>query len=76
MDKARVTYAIAKSNKNMEKYIEMFDNSDNESLRKILDWKIKRVMKWLWGDGMDDGDDLVFLWLIFISFDICELNGW
>lgn len=45
MDKARVTYAIAKSNRNMDKYIEMFSANDNESLRKILDWKIKRVMK-------------------------------
>jgi hypothetical protein len=31
----------------MDKYIDMFSSSDNESLKKILDWKIKRVMKWV-----------------------------
>jgi hypothetical protein len=45
VDKARVTFAIAKANRNMDKYIEMFTHDDQESLRKILDWKIKRVMK-------------------------------
>lgn len=43
MDKARVTYAIAKASKNMEKYIGLFEG-DN-SLRNVLEWKIKRVLK-------------------------------
>lgn len=43
MDKARVTYAIAKANKNMEKYISLFEGEN--SLRNVLDWKIKRVLK-------------------------------
>ncbi len=43
VDKARVTYAIAKANKNMEKYISLFEGEN--SLRNVLDWKIKRVLK-------------------------------
>lgn len=43
VDKARVTYAIAKANKNMEKYISLFEG-DN-SLKNILQWKIKRILK-------------------------------
>jgi tetratricopeptide (TPR) repeat protein len=43
VDKARVTYAIAKAAKNMDKYIGLFEG-DN-SLRNVLDWKIKRVLK-------------------------------
>lgn len=45
VDKARVTFAIAKANKNMDKYIDLFGENDQESLRKVLDWKVKRVMK-------------------------------
>lgn len=43
VDKARVTFAIAKSNKNMDRYISML--SEEDSLTKVLDWKIKRVLK-------------------------------
>ena len=43
MDKARVTFAVAKANKNMEKYIGLFQGED--SLRNVLEWKIKRVLK-------------------------------
>jgi hypothetical protein len=38
-----VTYAIAKAAKNMEKYIGLFEGEN--SLRNVLDWKIKRVLK-------------------------------
>lgn len=44
MDKARVTFAIAKANKNMDKYIDMLSQED--SLPKVLDWKIKRILRW------------------------------
>ncbi len=40
MDKARVTYAIAKGNENMDKFIGIFGS--NNSLKEILDWKIKK----------------------------------
>jgi hypothetical protein len=43
VDKARVVYAVAKANRNMDKYIGLFGEED--SLKKILDWKIKRVLK-------------------------------
>ena len=43
VDRARVTFAIAKANKNMEKYIGLFQGED--SLKSVLDWKIKRVLK-------------------------------
>ena len=43
VDKARVTYAIAKANKNMGKYIELFEGQN--SLKNVLDWKIKRILK-------------------------------
>ena len=43
VDKARVTYAIAKANKNMDKYIGLFEKEG--SLKNVLDWKIKRVLK-------------------------------
>ena len=43
VDKARVTFAIAKANRNMEKYMGIMAQPD--SLPKILDWKIKRVLK-------------------------------
>lgn len=43
MDKARVAYAIAKANKNMERYVWLFEGE--HSLKAILDWKIKRVLK-------------------------------
>ena len=44
VDKARVVYAIAKAERNMEKYIGVF-NEEN-SLKTVLDWKIKRILKW------------------------------
>ena len=44
VDKARVVYAVAKANRNMEKYIGLF--GEENSLKSILDWKIKRVLKW------------------------------
>ena len=44
MDKARVTFAISKANKNMERYIGLFEGED--SLRRVLEWKIKRILKW------------------------------
>lgn len=43
MDKARVTYAIAKANENMERFIAMFQGEN--SLRDVLDWKIKKELK-------------------------------
>ena len=43
VDKARVTFAISKANKNMEKYIGIFEGE--ESLQKVLEWKIKRILK-------------------------------
>ena len=43
VDKARVTYAISKANKNIEKYIGLFEGE--QSLKNILDWKIKRILK-------------------------------
>ena len=43
VDKARVTFAVAKANKNMDKYIGLFQGED--SLRNVLEWKIKRVLK-------------------------------
>jgi hypothetical protein len=43
VDKARVTFAIAKANKNLDRYISTLGESD--SLSKVLDWKIKRVLK-------------------------------
>ena len=43
VDKARVAYAIAKSNKNMDRYIGIMCEKD--SLKALLDWKIKRVLK-------------------------------
>jgi hypothetical protein len=38
-----VTYAISKANKNIEKYIGLFEGE--QSLKNILDWKIKRILK-------------------------------
>jgi hypothetical protein len=29
----------------MEKYIQIFNENDNDSLKKVLDWKIKRNLK-------------------------------
>ena len=43
VDRARVTFAIAKSNKNMDKYIGIMEEPN--SLGKVLDWKIKKVLK-------------------------------
>jgi hypothetical protein len=43
VDKARVTLAIAKANKNLDRYIIMLGEPD--SLSKVLDWKIKRLLK-------------------------------
>lgn len=43
VDKARVTFAIAKANRNMEKYINIMSQKD--SLPSVLDWKIKRILK-------------------------------
>lgn len=43
VDKARVAYAIAKANRNMTKYISQFDGEN--SLKALLDWKIKKVLK-------------------------------
>ena len=43
MDRARVTFAIAKSNRNMEKYIGIIEQPG--SLGRVLDWKIKKVLK-------------------------------
>jgi hypothetical protein len=43
VDKARVAFAIAKANRNMDRYIAMMGEED--SLVKVLDWKIKRVLK-------------------------------
>jgi hypothetical protein len=43
VDKARVTYAIAKANENMERFIAMFQGEN--SLRDVLDWKIKKELK-------------------------------
>lgn len=43
VDKARVTFAIAKANKNMDRYIGLFEGE--ESLKRILEWKIKRILK-------------------------------
>jgi hypothetical protein len=43
VDKARVTFAISKANKNMGKYIGLFEGE--QSLKTVLDWKIKRILK-------------------------------
>ncbi len=43
VDKARVTFAIAKASKNMDRYIGLFEGED--SLKRALEWKIKRVLK-------------------------------
>ena len=43
VDRARVTFAIAKANKNITKYINLFEGED--SLPRILEWKIKRILK-------------------------------
>ena len=45
VDKARVAFAIAKSNRNMQKYIGMMSLEEEESLKAVLNWKIKRVLK-------------------------------
>lgn len=44
VDKGRVMFAIAKANQNMDKYIGMFRKED--SLKEVLDWKIKKDIKW------------------------------
>lgn len=43
MDRARVTYAIAKANENMDRFIGLFKGSN--SLKDVLDWKIKKELK-------------------------------
>lgn len=43
VDRARVTFAIAKSNRNMDKYIGIIGQPG--SLGRVLDWKIKKVLK-------------------------------
>jgi TorA maturation chaperone TorD len=43
VDQARVTFAISKANKNINKYIGLFEGED--SLHRILEWKIKRILK-------------------------------
>ena len=45
VDKARVSFAIAKANKNMDKYIGIMGEDEERSLKSVLDWKIKRVLK-------------------------------
>ena len=45
VDKARVSFAIAKSARNMEKYIGIMKEEEAQSLRALLDWKIKRILK-------------------------------
>lgn len=43
VDKARVTYAIAKANENMQRFIGIFNGE--HSLKEVLDWKIKKELK-------------------------------
>ena len=45
VDKARVAFAIAKSNRNMDKYVGIMKEEETESLKLLLDWKIKRILK-------------------------------
>lgn len=45
VDKARVSFAIAKSNRNMDKYIGIMGEEQKVSLDALLNWKIKRILK-------------------------------